>query len=90
MTDASGWRPIESAPKNVSILLYAGCAHPDPGPGHEVRAIFTGSYESGVWMVPNPDDSEGGFQDLFGWNPSHWQPLPSPPAADQGERKGEA
>lgn len=66
--DANGWRPIESAPKNEFVLcLMQGC----------------------VCMVLYQTDNGGGLTDTWrnasgiqaGW-PTHFMPLPPPPAQE--------
>lgn len=64
----SNWKPIETAPKNKDILLYAKGGHTDfIGVGHgAVRNLpFYGKHESWFWA--------------YAIHPTHWQPLPDPP-----------
>jgi hypothetical protein len=65
------WQPIETAPKDESVLGYL------PGWGIEIGAINSDD-EDDVYWVDNPED---GFlypgEPFF---PTHWMPLPSPPA----------
>jgi len=69
----AGWMPIESAPKDDSVLLYA-----PPAP------IYAGRKRLGLLGEPQQDvhawrcDSSGRFA-----NPTHWMPLPQSPK-DQG------
>jgi hypothetical protein len=75
----AAWQPIETAPTNVSVLVFMPrWEHYGPG---IYRAILvdmgTGKrWHSTAWAcgrdVP-PDE----------W-PTHWQPLPAPPAAIRG------
>lgn len=64
------WRPIETAPKKESVLLYAG----------EFCPMYCGKKRYGELGEPQQDmfawrcDSSGTFT-----NPTHWMPLPSPP-----------
>lgn len=62
------WRPIETAPKEGSILLWTGNA--------EKPTMFWGAMREygkharpGWWIVTSGISVE----------PTHWQPLPAPP-----------
>lgn len=65
------WRPIETAPKDTSVLL-ARVGMPFP--------MFCGRLRYGNSYEPQQDelvwrcDSSGRFG-----NPTHWMPLPEPP-----------
>lgn len=76
------WKPIESAPKNVDVLVFAH--------GRQYVALFVddasnpwfeeGAGESdfnGLWTV---DDNKHGPYALRGGRPTHWMPLPENPA----------
>ncbi|WP_367079153.1 DUF551 domain-containing protein [Luteitalea sp.] len=68
------WQPIETAPKDgTPVLVY----FPEIGVW-EVR-WSTDVFDDGFWCV-----SDNKFEDrpLRGWieNPTHWMPLPAPPA----------
>jgi hypothetical protein len=67
-----GWQPIESAPKDGTAILGAA-------KDREVWAQTTVRWENdgdGYWGLveigANAEDSE--------WWPTHWLPLPEPPA----------
>ena len=66
--DTSGWRPIDSAPKDEEILVHTG-------PWGPIIALYNSEFRE--WMsrmqVPVSIKEEG---DL----PTHWQPLPASPA----------
>jgi hypothetical protein len=68
----SGWKPIDSAPKDEEILVYTQSWGP-------IVAVL--SEEFGQWLsrmqVPVTITAEEA--------PTHWQPLPSPPR-DTAER----
>jgi hypothetical protein len=65
LVDAGEWLPIETAPKDgTDILLWC------PLPGSEYSVV--GKLCDGWWQ----SSYEG--EDVF--NPSHWMPLPAPPA----------
>lgn len=76
---AGGWSPIESAPKDGTIVLIA---YPEYGVGPELRVASAGYYQNG-WKGCSTD------KDWY-FPPSYWQPLPAPPAALEAvEVKGE-
>jgi hypothetical protein len=74
MTNANGWRPISTAPEDEWVLI----------------AIHDGTVGEAYWLA----DEETGAQIWF-WagntpvrynhRPTHWQPLPPPPAQEGGE-----
>jgi hypothetical protein len=66
--DAQRWRPIETAPKDgTSILGYW------MGGQHDC-AIHVTKFWRGRWWEPNEDYPQ--------CEPTHWMPLPQPPAID--------
>jgi hypothetical protein len=79
-----GWMPIETAPKatypetEIRILLW--------GPSFKNMTVigwWRGTVSGGIWF--NSED-EGGI----GWGeckPTHWRPLPAPPALAAQEKK---
>lgn len=70
-SERDGWRPIDTAPKDgTSILL-----------GHR-HAAFDGywSDEAGGWV----NGQTNRYDELLTYEPTHWQPLPTPPAPDVG------
>jgi len=64
------WQPIESAPMDWTDVLVFSPSHEDTNTG----GVFC------AWYDP---EAEGWYahqaQDLFGLEPTHWQPLPEPP-----------
>jgi len=63
------WQPIETAPKDGTFVL---CVEPS---GHRhIMQWYTPSLapEGGFWRARVADGP--------GWHPTHWQPLPAPPA----------
>lgn len=76
---AEGWRPIETAPKHESVLLYSGKFTP----------IYCGRKRYGLLGEPQQDvfawrcDSSGRFA-----HPTHWMPLPLPPTSAEGVEHG--
>jgi hypothetical protein len=65
----SGWKPIETAPKDGTIILIS------PRPG---LAKYLGTVRIGKWAERN---GRWSFGEVAGRNvdPTHWQPLPEPP-----------
>lgn len=73
------WRLIETAPKDETwcrLFIPAfvegdkSLSHPAPG---QREGFWAGSLEYGHWLTPGTMSSEG-------IHPSHWMPLPEPPA----------
>lgn len=66
----SGWRPIDTAPRDRSVLVsdpvskFIYCARLRAGE----------HYEPQPWEIAWRCDSSGRFS-----NPTHWHPLPNPP-----------
>lgn len=64
---ADGWQPIETAPKNGTALLV----------GHE-QAVFDAWWNGSAWV----DGTTNFFDDENEFSPTHWRPLPAPPAKE--------
>lgn len=73
-----GWRDIESAPKDGFIVLYAPCVGLESGPvtawAKWQGSGWYGVDEQGLTYMPS---------DHIGNMPTHWRPLPPPPATEQ-------
>lgn len=70
------WQPIETAPKDGKPLLTFGSLHDDNGAdmGETPRVQYSRwDYKTSTWY----SDEWGTHQ------PTHWQPLPAPPAAQR-------
>lgn len=94
--ESEGWRPIESAPKDGTHFIGYG---PAPGDGDlEARETYwqffsegsqarkwfdRGEGPSGQWRWSEPLHNWGSS-----WKPTHWRPLPDPPAAPEPEGEG--
>jgi len=67
------WQPIESAPKDGSlVILYS--------PAEE--QVCVGVFDHSIWHCAckdQPDLGEFGFHGFIDVTPSHWMPLPEPP-----------
>lgn len=68
-----GWQDISSAPKDALVLLSCDNWESSLRSGLE-PPVKVGGYWAARWNV-------------FGasWKPTHWRPLPSPPASKGGE-----
>ncbi|ASP95297.1 DUF551 domain-containing protein [Sinorhizobium meliloti] len=67
MSTGKKWEPIDSAPRDwTDVLLF------DPAYPHDHRTVFEGYFdaETEAWL-----SAEGETV-----SPTHWQPLPEPPA----------
>lgn len=73
--EAATWLPIETAPKMQGVLLWADTSTPD----FPNWRMGSGHYQSemNVWIW------EGEQVRNWAHPPTHWMPLPSPPAAAQ-------
>lgn len=60
----SEWQPIETAPKNKAVIIYAI--------GRVGEACFVDYPDLKGWYFAADIDAMSGF-------PSHWMPLPEPP-----------
>lgn len=89
----AGWNPIETAPRNTEVLVWrsdsgvfiARLATPD--------AVFSDA-EMEREELEFPDDFEEWWCDAYGWQegaekPTHWMPLPHPPAIDTAIAAGD-
>ncbi len=59
------WLPIETAPKDGSLVLL--CNALDGG-------MYVGFYERSEW-----EDISGEMMEMLIGEPTHWMPLPEPP-----------
>lgn len=73
--EAAGWHPIETAPRDGTIILMAG-------PCNEIGTV---RYNNGLWIYTADGylaiESESDFgTDYREFDvPTHWRPLPAPP-----------
>lgn len=70
--DQAAWRPIESAPKEETIIACGGNLY---GPAVVTWSGLSGNPHWDYSIENHPDEIE---------SPTHWQPLPSPPVMDVG------
>lgn len=84
--ERDGWRPIETAPKDgTEILAY--------GSGVLLRDGRTSIYAPAqhvMWWQAGEDHSFWATRDpeVIGGRPTHWRPLPAPPADGGGDGQG--
>jgi hypothetical protein len=72
----SNWKPIETAPSDGTRILTWGRLHDDGG----VDMGETPSVQYSFW------DGQHWYSDDLGTHqPTHWMPLPKPPADHQGD-----
>lgn len=69
---SNGWLPIETAPRDGSLVVLAG--------GDLMRPIFAWWTARGYWA----GDQRGPYE-AIPYTPAYWQPLPPPPATDAQE-----
>lgn len=92
--EATQWRPIESAPREGSVLLLLGESIPDM-PDIRVGGFISGKdcielgeyacEETGGWLVWNTE-SDWFVAEID--DPTHWMPLPNPPASIAVQKDG--
>ena len=68
MTEKREWQPIETAPKDGSLIMIGG--YGDAG------WFWADAKWDGGWMMWHPDDEEYTSECFLA---SHWKPLPEPP-----------
>lgn len=71
ISEPSGWRPIETAPKDSGYVLLRGRREQDVASGYWLQSAYAGN---GAWIWP-----------FVHMTPRFWAPLPpSPSSADEG------
>lgn len=80
----SGWRPIETEPKDGSDILVTNGKYVEKT--HWYRPYLNGKpdpYREPEWWQ---NDMNGGFGGYCGpLTPTHWMPLPAPPTTEPGQ-----
>lgn len=78
---SSAWRSIDTAPKDMPVIVYGTHQRDYYRPPHIDPYIFIAEYlevsgEDGVyaWYVCGTGDEE-----TWVYQPTHWMPLPTPP-----------
>lgn len=74
------WQPIETVPKNTEVLVLMN------GDVFQAIQVWEGGYEQWVhWDFPFADAHGCGCCAGGRDYPTHWMPLPNPPAAETEE-----
>ena len=80
--DNHGWRPIETAPRNGTLILLCSAGYqPCAGMWFDKPEFDHGK----CWLPFAPEgvfECDQDLDDYMGngfYNPTHWQPLPPPP-----------
>lgn len=76
---AAGWQPIESAPKDGTHVLVLDAHAPNVPP-------TTVHWFNGGWHLSV--NQRGEFSEYIWGTPSHWMPLPKPPAIQARDETG--
>lgn len=63
------WQPIETAPRDVRVLIRFRCGHVEDATIHPCS-------DDGGWIYCLFDGEQ-----LMDTHPTHWMPLPNPPKA---------
>lgn len=96
----AGWRPIETAPKDGRYIIAAKFGGPYPSAtgivGMDLKWVMHSRWitaEYAAELDDEPPENAGNYE--AGWCegsderepcwPTHWQPLPAPPAQREGE-----
>ncbi len=79
----SKWQPIETAPKDGTIILLAETNFQNETSWDRYSNIDIGAWEEKLPGAP-PDETEFWWASNYGRveNPTHWMPLPAPPQED--------
>lgn len=67
------WHPIETAPNQISVLVYGTWAGEINGPDKQPN-IWMAELDNGQWVIHGGD-----YYSSYVLNPTHWMPLPEPP-----------
>jgi hypothetical protein len=89
----SEWRPIETAPKDGTLLLFYLAEAPDGRRSYELpeaaKNWTIGFWMHQTWKSIETIDAGGMGGEMTGWmadyvcldaEPTHWMPLPEPPS----------
>jgi hypothetical protein len=85
MADARRWQPISTAPKETEVLVWFG-----PAVGVK-SAVCTELHGAGIWSwcVTDGKFDPHPVRRYCAPYPTHWMPLPPPPAIDADRTEGE-
>ncbi len=78
------WQPIETAPKDGTVVDLFRCGHRVPNCSWRVNhnVLLDG------WVYSPPNGGKYAFHKRDP-NPTHWMPLPEPPSEIDGPKEGE-
>lgn len=72
-----GWMPIESAPKDGTVILL--CSPAGTWVAKYKRVYYSGALRENPWFSLMLNHVH--MADILGWEiPTHWMPLPPPPS----------
>lgn len=77
--EPEGWQPIATAPKDGTDILIGWFEFDPPSSMHV--AFWHSTHQGGCWC-----QSHSAFTTDPNWQPTHWMPLPAPPAPPQEQR----
>lgn len=79
-----GWQPIETAPKNISVLIFIPNAeHYGSGIYRAILVHFRPEMYEAYWTTTAVNS---GYDLGDRHKPTHWMPLPDPPEVKHGNR----
>lgn len=78
------WRDISTAPKDGSRVLIAW--RDKSGEWHQRAAVWEADYAHAGWT--DHAVKSFGYEEIFSYKPTHWQPLPAPPASRRAQGAG--
>lgn len=78
------WLDISTAPKDGTVILVgvAGSLTADAAYWSQCPKA-TGGEKAYPWVILDPTNQVNGLRDAGRGAPTHWMPLPAPPADDQ-------
>ena len=74
------WQPIETAPRDGTIVLLDGGSFFCETREDHVLGPFTASWYDGAWLIAG---CEGGYVSIHYEDPTHWMKLPEPTEANR-------
>ena len=83
--EQGGWRPIETAPEDVEILVIKLGIHIKTNKPF-MPVVCSYDSEENHWDVGQQCDecNEEIWIPDYQWQPTHWRPLPTPPQEQEG------
>ena len=86
MTTNNGWQPIETAPRDgTPVLIAGGTLFSDSGMANDSEGEFNQLAHASLRLGTSWDiQNTCSFSSSWVENPTHWMPLPAPPASEVG------